>query len=172
MITAILPTMTATHEEKALVDIISVQGHPPNAPSISSEATITPHNQSLLAARKPSLQSSPTRSAGFVGLFSGCGALLALLVFLRLPDLLEGTGASAADALKDSYYAVGVLAFVLSAVCVFGLRGLHGEAEKGWSLFSTKVERQKIAHRGAKLLEAIKLGFEIPSLGLAYLGGE
>ena len=77
-----------------------------------------------------------------------------------------------ANALKDSYYIVGSIALLLSAICLLGLRDLPGEVGKGWAtLFHPTAEKKNISHRGAYLLEAIILGFRIPSLGLAYLGG-
>lgn len=57
-------------------------------------------------------------------------------------------------------------------VCLLGLRNLQGENDKGWAaLFRRRVETGPISRRGADLLEAIMLGFRIPSLGLAYVGG-
>ena len=77
-----------------------------------------------------------------------------------------------ANALKHSYYIVGLLALLLSAICVFGLRDLHGETAKGWkALFQPEIEKKDIRHRGTYLLQAFILGFRTPSLGLAYLGG-
>lgn len=90
MITAILPTMTAPRHEKDLASSPPVETVWNSAPTSSSEVTAI--SLSDQAMKRASLLPSPTRSAGFVGLFSGCGALLALLVFLRLPDLIEGGG--------------------------------------------------------------------------------
>lgn len=55
---------------------------------------------------------------------------------------------------------------------MFGLRNLHGDAGKGWkALLQSTPERENTSHRGLNLLKAVRLGFQVPSLGLAYLGG-
>lgn len=92
MITAILPTMTAPRQEKTVASSAPHREPADNESSVSPELTFV--SPSLQTTKKAWLPPSPTRSAGFVGLFSGCGALLALLVFLRLPDLIEGSGIS------------------------------------------------------------------------------
>ncbi len=76
------------------------------------------------------------------------------------------------NALKDSYYLVGGLALLSSAVCFYGLRNLHGETEKGWnSLFQPRGKNNAFLDQGAYLLQAFTHAFRIPPLGLAYLGG-
>ena len=76
------------------------------------------------------------------------------------------------NALKDSYYIVGGIALLSSAVCIYGLQGLHGEAEKGWNtLCQPRREKRAFSIKGVYLLRAITLAFRVPSLGLAYLGG-
>ena len=67
---------------------------------------------------------------------------------------------------------MGSIAFLLSATCLLGLRNLQGEEGKNWaSLFRPTVDKPSQSYRGVHLLEAVALGFRIPSLGLAYLGG-
>ena len=76
------------------------------------------------------------------------------------------------NALKDSYYIVGSIALLLSVISFLGLRDLQGEDDKGWaSFFHSSSEQKGVSHRNANLLSAIMLGFQVPSLGLAYLGG-
>lgn len=85
-----LPTMTASGQEK------SVRKTNPLQSPINREALVSSEANGILAAQPMSdrrlSSASPTRSAGLVGLFSGSGALLALLVFLRIPDFIEGSG--------------------------------------------------------------------------------
>lgn len=144
------------------------------SPSISSELTITPqrlHHQSIPRSQPHDI--SPTRLAGIVGIFTGCGALLALGFFLRLPELIQLRGTSPGQALADSYYIVGTLSLILALLCFLGLRNLRGEDDKGW---------RKLVHGGPddppskisslkSLAEAVALGFKNPLLGLGYLGG-
>ena len=131
MITAILPSMTALHGDRnrksaQAAGLIASDGHETAVHTL--ELTITQDR----IQRYSAVKQSPTRLAGIVGLFSGCGALLALAVFLRLPDLLERTGTVAEQALASSYHIVGCLSLSVSVLCYAGLQGLHGEAGKGW----------------------------------------
>jgi len=178
MITAILPSMIASpnHDEEDLRTQAHSDSNVHNiAPSISSELTITPYR---LQTRSSSQESpSPTRLAGIVGLSTGCGALLALGLFLRLPELIQRTGIQADLALADSYYLVGLLSLVLSLVCFIGLRHLKGEEGKNWrALVCGRAEDQftggpKAISSFRSLFESIILGFSNPLLGLGYLGG-
>lgn len=120
------------------------------------------------------------RLAGFVGLFTGCGALLALIVFLPLPARFQKSGSQPGNAIAKSYYVVGVVSFVVSAICFFGLRNLHGEEDKGWrgSALTKKTNDPVTGKKDSglhssliRLLESIKLGYVYPQLGLGYLGG-
>ena len=84
-----LPTMTAPGQEKSITKTTPLQN------PINGEALVSSEANGILAAQPMSDErlssASPTRSAGLVGLFSGCGALLALLGFLRIPDFIEGS---------------------------------------------------------------------------------
>ena len=144
------------------------------SPSISSELTVTPlrlNNQSN--SRTSSNALTPTRLAGIVGIFTGCGALLALGFFLRLPELIERRGISPGQALADSYYIVGALSLILALSCFLGLRKLHGEDDKGWrNLVYGNLNDPISKTSSLKFLgEAVALGFQNPLLGLGYLGG-
>ena len=147
------------------------------SPSISSQITITPRRlQQKPTPEKPTTP-SPTRLAGIVGLFTGCGALLALGLFLRLPALIQRDGIEAGSALADSYYIVGALSLVIALFCFVGLRNLQGEAGKGWRalVFGGVKDPSSRTHQSLSsaksLFEAIALGFRNPLLGLGYLGG-
>lgn len=189
MVTAVLPSMIAPHEpaasNAASRPSMPVNSHAGSA-SISSELTITPQrfrhqsSRSVSPSKKTASQSSPTRLAGFVGLFTGCGALVALTLFLPLPAIFQNTGLQPGDAIANSFYVVGAISFVVSVICFLGLRNLYGEEEKGWrGIGLTKksddsVTGMKYIGRLSPLkrfLKSIKLGYVYPQLGLAYFGG-
>ena len=181
MVTAILPSMIAP-QQKVEIHSQATTTPPTNghgiSPSISSELTITPQRlQSQASPSSKSAEQSPTRLAGIVGLFTGCGALLSLGIFLRLPELIQRHGVQPGQALADSYYIVGALALILSIICFVGLRHLSGENGKGWGAL-VYGQRKDPSFRGEEkffssrsLFESIKLGFESRLLGLGYLGG-
>ena len=172
MVTAVLPTISANEEKDELATTEDDQGF---SPSITSETTITPDRSQHPTTNLPKYKKSsitPTRLAGAIGLATGSGALVALLLFLRLPFDIEERGVSPSQALRYSYYIVGVVAITLSPTCFFGLRHLRGEDGKGWTkLFGGRVEGTTVSRKSHKLLVAVKLGFKNRSLGLAYLGG-
>jgi hypothetical protein len=77
----------------------------------------------------------PSALAGYVGLFTGCGALVALVLFLPLPaQFSKKEGVTPAQAITDSFYVVGAVALVVAMFVFFGLRGLKGEEGKGWRM--------------------------------------
>ncbi len=181
MVTAILPSMLAptksnnTDASKHTSPLSNGHGF---SPSISSEVTITPQRlQHPTSSEQKPVEQSPTRLAGFVGLFTGCGALLALGIFLRLPELIQRTGVEPGQALADSYYIVGALSLLLAVVCFHGLRHLNGEEGKGWRTmwYGGAQDSPSTARRRPSslrsLFESIGLGFKSPLLGLGYLGG-
>src|SRR5437588_753036 len=75
-----------------------------------------------------------SKLAGLVGLCAGCGALFSLVAFLPLSARFERSGSSPAEAIQKSYYIVGGVALLVSVWCLFGLRKLPGEEEKGFRL--------------------------------------
>ena len=178
MVTAILPSMTASCEDtdganlsRKTPDTSNTHGF---SPSISSELTVTPlrlNHQSI--SRSSSNVLTPTRLAGIVGIFTGCGALLALGFFLRLPELIERRGISPGQALADSYYIVGALSLILALSCFLGLRKLDGEDDKGWRNLVYGNLNDPISKTSSLkfFAEAVVLGFQNPLLGLGYLGG-
>lgn len=181
MVAAILPTMLSPLKSKERD--VSDEAPPPSnghdvSPSVSSELTITPQRlQHQTGSDKRSAEANPTRLAGIVGLFTGCGALLALGLFLRLPELIQRTDVEPGQALADSYYIVGALSLLLALVCFVGLRNLNGEDDRGWRAmwYGGEEESHLSARRRLSsfrsLVESIVLGFESPLLGLGYIGG-
>lgn len=185
MVTAILPSMIATQEltsSKFPSRTSRPAGEHLLSPSVSSEHTITPlrvHQTSQLSNQFKQRISriSPTRLAGFVGLFTGFGALLALGLFLPLPAIFQKSGVQPKVALVNSYFIVGAVSLGVSAVCFFGLRDLPGEEEKAWYGFrpvsnpAGPFKSRQIQSSLKQLIEAVRLGFTYPQLGLGYLGG-
>ncbi len=185
MVTAILPSMTAKALSPPASGMNSGLGHAVS-PSVASELTITPARFRSRSPRAPGMQSvgslsasSPARLAGYVGMFTGCGALLALGIFLPLPARFQKAGISPGQAIADSYYVVGVIALVVSIFCYLGLRHLKGEEGKGWNaIYRKKATLDDSPHDGTLdlpywrlLMDSLLLGFRDSQVGLAYLGG-
>jgi hypothetical protein len=146
MVTAILPSLTdetgpaAEHVRKP-----SQLGRPSVALSVDSEVTITPERFRTSAGYTPSGEATPISGpqgkgkpsvlAGYVGLFTGCGALVALSLFLPLPARFGRIeGVTMADAVRYSFYVVGAVSFLVAIFVFFGLRGIRGEEGKGWRM--------------------------------------
>lgn len=186
MVTAVLPTMSFVARDSPATDPArssdSFEGNgnaPP--PSISSELTITParfrsqSEQPAATSRDASdshqlLRSSSSQIAGFVGVFAGCGALLALLLFLPLPARFQESGSSPDRALQYSYYIVATVALIVATVCYAGLRNLKGESVKGWT------SRHGVSKSSVKLVwqhfrTALILGVSNSDISLGYIGG-
>ncbi|KAJ8117989.1 hypothetical protein OPT61_g927 [Boeremia exigua] len=190
MVTAILPTMTVVKEVKpdprspTLRRVANGSRHAVAA-SISSELTITPdrfrsnsQEPGGGASIKKDTGASTSQLAGLVGMFTGCGALLALLVFLPLPTRFQEAGESPAAAVAAAFYVVGAIAILVAIGCFFGLRQLPGEDEKGWRRLTGKDEQKSTARARDLILsypflflESIRLGFKSPLIGLGYVGG-
>ena len=191
MVTAILPSMTYKAPESLVPTATQPQAQNGAShgatPSISSELTITP-------ARYTSRSNSPTtgltavkteaspapKLAGIVGMLTGCGALVALLLFLPLPTRFQDGGASRSQSVADSFYVVGAVALVVSVGCLFGLRNLSGEEGKGLKqLLKLKALRSQDTIMAesrlpsySKLFQtAVLLGFKDVNIGLGYVGG-
>ena len=124
--------------------------------------------------------------AGFVGLFTGAGALVALAIFLPLPAYLQQRGQGRVDSLQNTYYFVGAIALCVGAFIFIGLRHLPGEEGKRFSDLwrqpydeSTKLDQEGHLHTTltpapsyfALVKDALKLGFTDSDIGLGYLGG-
>lgn len=208
MVTAILPSMTGLHRVgKERRTTSAQQGVRRNvAESVESQATMTPElfaqmhrpattgSSALEDPMKPhtSRASSPPRMAGLVGVFTGCGALVALTLFLPLPaQFSQLRGITLGQAVADSFYVVGSIALLVSMACFFGLRNLQGEQGKGWRMLlgrpmyqiaptneDTDAEYEGPVHsRGPFLpywrlvLDSTILGLKDSRIGLAYVGG-
>ncbi|TVY54814.1 hypothetical protein LCER1_G004740 [Lachnellula cervina] len=205
MVTAILPSMTGNNNDaesaKVHDSLEQLPGGRSIAASLDSEVTITPSNfngrsspasngHTSKTASKTS--SSPPRLAGLVGVFTGCGALVALAIFLPLPAQFSHLkGKTQGQAVADSFYVVGAVALVVACCCFFGLRGLEGEEGKGWRLLLGKSpphdyeavpsdDTTQGQSRAVKppflpywklLLDSTLLGFKDAQIGLGYLGG-
>ncbi|KAI0476810.1 hypothetical protein F4859DRAFT_64215 [Xylaria cf. heliscus] len=139
------------------------------AVSLGSDLTITPErflsdspsparrgssaSQAFYASARGDSSSSPAEDtkgrkpsalAGFVGLFTGCGALVALVLFLPLPaQFSKKEGVTPAQAITDSFYVVAAVALAVAVFVFFGLRGLKGEEAKGWRMLLGLKDRDR-----------------------------
>ncbi|KAI1282404.1 hypothetical protein F5Y07DRAFT_352418 [Xylaria sp. FL0933] len=140
---------------------------PSIAVSLESDVTITPErfNESsvgsggLNATRRGSSASQafhssaadtkgrkPSALAGLVGLFTGCGALVALVLFLPLPAYFsKKDGVTPAQAITYSFYVVAAVALAVAIFVAIGLRGLKGEEGKGWRMLLNLKHRDSTA---------------------------
>ncbi|KAF4628316.1 hypothetical protein G7Y89_g9839 [Cudoniella acicularis] len=210
MVTAILPSMTGNNHDHEVSNTHGSESATSGgvrhsiSGSLDSELTITPANFNggprPVAAngngntRKANAgtSSSPPRLAGLVGVFTGCGALVALAVFLPLPAQFSHlNGVTQGQAVADSFYVVGAVSLLVACFCFFGLRGLQGEEDKGWRLLLGKLDSYEYqavpsqpdteaTPKAARtpflpywrlLLDSTILGFKDAQIGLGYLGG-
>ncbi|KIX01556.1 uncharacterized protein Z518_09282 [Rhinocladiella mackenziei CBS 650.93] len=194
MVTAILPAIAASPSESP-VDNGQTRGTPAlagnghiSSPSIASELTITPARISSRLSTHQSDRMSPaadsdiarstSRMAGFVGMCTGCGALVALMIFLPLPAKFQYAGVDEKAALRYSFYIVAVVALILSIWCFFGLRRLQGEPDDSWSK-SLDARDKRYASRLPRVLRlmldnfqtSILTGFKRSEIAIGYLGG-
>jgi nitrate/nitrite transporter NarK len=208
MVTAILPTMTAERKQTNSLEAGQTQGEGDNTPtipsvrhsgafSISSEVTITParyvqrppnlrrRSQKRRFATDSSTTTKPDLSqlAGYVGMFTGIGALVAVGIFLPLPVKFSGKGVAQADAVKDSFYLVGSVSVVVAVLVSLTLRGLPGEEDKGFYklFYSGRSTDEEDMNNSTNLQPtpsyyqlvrcAVMLGFTDSRIALGYLGG-
>lgn len=148
MVTAILPSLTDETGPAAenVCKPLAVRNQSV-AQSVDSEVTITPERflsdlgyaspedgETALNGRTEKT-GKPSALAGYVGLFTGCGALVALVLFLPLPARFgKIEGVTMGEAVQDSFYVVGVVSFLVAVFVFFGLRNIRGEEGKGWRL--------------------------------------
>ncbi|KAL8997282.1 MAG: hypothetical protein Q9188_006367 [Gyalolechia gomerana] len=111
-----------------------------------------------------------SRLAGFVGFFTGVGALLAVAVFLPLPSRLQQRGLPPDEALVDTYYLAGATGVVVAIVCYFGL-GHETETvdARGVDFPQARSLAGRVSASLAYLPKSLKLGLTKPSLGLGFL---
>ena len=185
MVTAILPAMTASPSRNDFAEAGATGENTSlnDAPSsLSSDLTVTPARVKApdipSGTRSKLYRSSPTSLAGFVGLFTGLGALVALGLFLpllahgRIPD--AGPGAS----IVSTYYIVAIVAFSAAIACFLGLRNVKGEENKGLKrLLNLRSSDTGLPSTNARqsylssLWESLRLGIGHSLIGLGYLGG-
>lgn len=180
MVTAMLPSMITSGRQadsKIYITGLPNNGHAVS-PSISSELTITQQRHQYSIGSTPASpentphNASPMRLAGFVGLFTGCGALVALLLFFPLPAFFRSNGADPGSAVAYSFYLVGAVAIMVSIFCLFGLRGIEDDRiTKRETGPKNGISRRSLLSSLGLLLDATVLGFINSSLALAYLGG-
>ena len=205
MVTAILPSMTGNHQDEENLRpnasswlTAGERARYSVAPPLDSEATITPapsngrpgparSNSHISVQNSPA---SPPKLAGLVGFFTGCGALVALTLFLPLPARFSRfDNVTLGQAVADSFYVVGGIAFLVSCFCFIGLRGLQGEEGKGWRLLFEKsppshgyqtasqlddqdgISAETFLPYWRLLLDSTMLGYKDARIGLAYVGG-
>lgn len=190
MVTAILPTMTIAKEVKPDPRSPTQNRGRTHATvaSISSELTITParfrssspEDYTRSSSAKKDSSASTSHLAGLVGMFTGCGALVALLLFLPLPTKFQNAGERPAQAVADAFYVVGAIAFLVALGCFFGLRQLPGEEGKGWKRLTntgdykdvdSHLSRDVVLSYPRLFFESVRLGFTSPNIGLGYVGG-
>ena len=189
MVTAVLPTMSS----KANLDPNSNKTDT-NAPhhthahtaSRVSQATITQSSYLNDVSRnsKPSThdgyQENHSNIAGLVGMATGCGALVALTIFLPLPARFQHSGTSPDLAIQYSYYIVASFALLIAILCFFGLRGIAADGSSSWGLVTYDGEERaspkllSLATFRAytdRLYGALRLGFVQREIFVGYIGG-
>lgn len=192
MVTAVLPTMSFTDStgdaEESLAGRSRGNGHAYSA-SMASERTITPTtyragqsaHQIAVSDRQPQDEQidSTSKVAGFVGMATGCGALVALSIFLPLPARFQKYGAEPARALQYSYYIVGSIALILGLVCLIGLKGLRSDKNKGWKYLIHGDQHENglkslstiVRDTSSLLYQALRVGFTRRDIFIGYVGG-
>lgn len=144
MVTAILPSLT--DETGPAAETTPKPSSTPRASmdlSVDSEVTITPERfrssssgsyttSNANISENGNAKGKPSILAGYVGLFTGCGALVALTLFLPLTSRFAPIeGVTMAQAVQYSFYVVGTVSLLVAIFVFFGLRGLRGEEGKG-----------------------------------------
>lgn len=185
MVTAILPSLTNEDEDirnSALDRAKAARARRRSrssfarlsaAFSVDSEVTITPeaYSQSLPTGEEASSSDAQGQSgkssvlAGYVGLFTGCGALLALSCFLPLPAKFgEIDEVTPGEAVAYSFYVVSAIALFVGIFVFFGLRNLQGEEGKGWRLLLGLKSRDESIGAGSSRRSQNKVTFNYECL--------
>lgn len=189
MVTAVLPTMS-------FVDMNDPDPRPDTSPrgitrhmqtsSLASELTITPArfqartigDTSSHASMIDAQRGNTSKIAGFVGMATGCGALVALSIFLPLPARFQKAGVNPGPAVQYSYYVVGTIALATASVCTIGLRNLKSERHKGFGYLAsgtTEAHRtsmfEKVTTSAGLLYRAFIEGFRRREILIGYIGG-
>lgn len=161
MVTALLPPLTDESDAPYRQDSPSKPTHTSrdsvaalSPESQESQLTITPGrfaaqeeaegDAAHLSAADRGEAAKPSVLAGFVGLFTGCGALVALVLFLPLPVRFgRAEGTTSAQAVEYSFYVVAAVACCVAVFVFYGLRGVKGEEGKGWRLLLGLAEEPR-----------------------------
>ena len=155
----------------------------PDSPRIAQDRPKRTSRDSLGSPYKPSVGTgASSQLAGYVGMFTGIGALLAVALFLPLPATMSGNGTSKKAAVKDSFYIVASVALAVGILVFFGLRGLPGDEGKGFrNLYAPAAESTQkhdfVTGSTAKssyrrlATEAVVLAFTDSRIALGYTGG-
>lgn len=205
MVTAILPSITDNNVKDEVGEELRREGRSKKstqssrhsvAMSIESDVTITPERFTRTISDELSEAEDwdetdgkgkkPSALAGYVGLFTGCGALVALVLFLPLPaQFSKHEGTTLAESVTYSFYVVGCVSFLVAVFVFFGLQNLNGEEGKGWkmllgmrkeeshsdaSMSSTSPFYKPLPYRHL-LLSSLRLGTTDPHIAIGYLGG-
>lgn len=197
MVTAILPSLTndagSAKGDKSPVPRLTRNPRHSAVFSVESEATITPERYSRSLSRErdgpspetPTQARKPSVLAGFVGLFTGCGALLALALFLPLPVRFGAIdGVTPGQAVSYSFYVVSGVSLLVAVFVFIGLRKLHDEDGKGWrvllgrkSWYRTQLDNE-LDEPGRKavpyislLKDSVLLAGKDSRISLGYIGG-
>lgn len=205
MVTAVLPSLTDENDERNLGSPSRPKPnthHPRDsiAYSVESELTITPQSYTRDVSNERVPRAGDHESAqtfgkapalaGYVGLATGCGALVALVLFLPLPTRFgEIDEVTPGQAVSYSFYVVGAVSLLVSIFVAFGLRGLKGEDGKGWRVLLGLKSRDELEgymdtdhHGGPRsqhkvipylhlLQDSVLLGLTDSRIALGYLGG-
>ncbi|KAJ6782839.1 hypothetical protein PWT90_02838 [Aphanocladium album] len=197
MVTAILPSLTndagAAKDNESPVPKLTRNPRHSAVFSVESEITITPerYSRSLSRERDGSAPEAPTEArkpsvlAGFVGLFTGCGALVALVLFLPLPVRFGGIdGVTPGQAVSYSFYVVSGVSLVVAVFVFIGLRNLKGEEGKGWRVLlgrkswyqqqldnEAEEEGHQVVPYMSLLKDSVLLAFTDSRISLGYIGG-
>lgn len=150
MVTAILPSMVPT--------TTSTAGQQPSIDSRNQGPVRGPHD------------SRHAHLAGFVGLFTGVGALLALGGFLPIPNQLQRAGVTPEKALADTYYIVATTAIIVALACYCGFGGAATTSSvRSHGPTSVRSVAQRVSNTFSYIPTVLKLGVTQPSLGLGFL---
>ncbi|RDA84461.1 hypothetical protein CP532_0061 [Ophiocordyceps camponoti-leonardi (nom. inval.)] len=205
MVTAILPSLT----DEGDTDADTIASGPPSriikpnvrlsaAFSVESEATITPERYTRTLSQERSRSPTwdpaakpgkPSALAGFVGSFTGCGALVSLALFLPLPARFgKLDGVTQGEAVEYSFYVVGAVSLAVALFVSIGLRNLRGEEGKGWrALFGIRRRYDALdeldsegVHARTKrevvpylrlMRDSVWLGLTDSKIAIGYIGG-
>lgn len=101
------------------------------------------------------------KASGFMGVFSGLGALLALFVIVRIAEFTEMAGAGPVSSGRSMYFFVVFMCVATAFMCLWGLKDPPQDPE------SIAARKKSIL---VVLKEGVQAGIDDPVLMLAYFG--